>query len=518
MADEESTQIEVNDFKINRLSAALGVKKEDNRRQVEEWYAKLTERHKDELQEQFNGAEIQNLNFYFTDMLGQLQRTGTGFEEIDDRLFDKHFGFDGSSIRGFQEIDESDQLLRLDKDSAFLDLGTEDPAIGVMSSVYHPVPVPHAFDRDPRVIGDSAEDYLTKAAIGASTSYWGPELEFKVFSHVVRDVQPNTSFYALDHEEGFWNIGKSDGKPNLGYQVRPKRGYFPPAHDRLYNFRAAFKKALVRNARIRVENFHHEVGQCQNEVDMRFDSLVKMGDKVQIYKHIARQVAMRYKLTPTFMPKPLFGDNGSGMHVHQSLWKGNGENREPLFFDGSRENRHCLSKMAEHYIAGLFKHAPALMAFTNPTVNSFKRLDPGYEAPVFLVWSARNRSAAARIPVYDYKTPAALRVEWRIPDPLANPYIAFAAMLMAGIDGVQNEMPLGDPCDEDVYKTTRTLNKLPSTLDEALNALEKDNEFLRKGGVFPEKFIQDYVDYKRKEIVRVNQPITPAEMLEYFDY
>ncbi|MBI4596770.1 MAG: type I glutamate--ammonia ligase, partial [Candidatus Omnitrophica bacterium] len=365
--------------------------------------------------------------------------------------------------------------------------------------------------RDPRYIAKKAEAYLTKTGIG-DVSYWGPEPEFFIFDDIRFDSTENSAYYYIDSIEGEWNSGK-DEKPNLGYKPRFKEGYFPvPPHDALQGIRSQIMNK-ARAAGVPVEKHHHEVataGQC--EIDMRYASLTKMADHLMMLKYIIKNVAHANNRVATFMPKPLFGDNGSGMHTHQSITK-SGTN---TFFD--KNGYAKISQMCKWYIGGLIKHAPAILAFAAPTTNSYKRLVPGYEAPVNLAYSARNRSAICRIPVYvDY--PKSKRVEFRAPDPACNPYISFAAMLMAGLDGIQNRIDPGKPVDENIYEmaSDRAPKQVPGSLGESLDALEKDHDFLVKGGVFTKDVIEVWLEYKRLEIDKVRLRPHPYEFYLYFD-
>src|SRR6476620_11016871 len=403
--------------------------------------------------------------------------------ELSEDVFEEGLGFDGSSIRGFQEIQESDMLLKPDPNTAVIDPFTKHKTLNINCFVEDPV-TGESYTRDPRYIAKKAEDYLRGTGI-ADTAYFGPEAEFYIFDSARFDQNQYSGFYFLDSIEGVWNSGRAeelDGSPNLGYKVRYKEGYFPlPPMDQYQDLRSEMMLTLEQVG-IPIEVQHHEVGTAgQAEIDMRFDSLAAMADKLMLYKYVIKNVARRSGKTVTFMPKPLFQDNGSGMHVHQSLWKGG----EPLFFD--EKGYAGLSDIARWYIGGLLAHAPSLLAFTNPTVNSYKRLVPGYEAPVNLVYSQRNRSAAVRIPLYS-KSPKAKRIEFRCPDPSCNPYLAFSAMLMAGIYGVQHRTEPPDPVDKDLYdlppEELALVPQVPSSLEEALRALEADHDYLTKGGVF----------------------------------
>jgi glutamine synthetase len=424
-----------------------------------------------------------------------------------EEAFDEGLGFDGSSIRGWQGISESDMLLMPDAGTAILDPFTEAPTLSLICEIADPV-TRERYVRDPRGIARRAEAYLRDSEI-ADTAYFGPECEFFVLDEVSYDLGPNHAHYAFDSEEGHWN----SGKPGLGHTVREKEGYFPPApHDTLHDLRSRMVLTLERLG-IACEFHHHEVasgGQC--EIDLRYQSLTRMADQVMAYKYVVKNVAHAAGKCVTFMPKPLFGDNGSGMHTHQSLWK----EGTPLMADKS--GYAGLSQLARSYVAGLLEHAPALLAFCAPTTNSYRRLVPGYEAPVNLVYSQRNRSACIRIPMYS-ESAKAKRIEFRCPDAAANPYLAFAAMLMAGIDGIQRGLEPGEPADYDLFEEERgPVAQVPGSLPEALEALEADHEFLTAGGVFSKEVIETWIAYKREnEVDVVNLRPHPAEFSLYFD-
>ena len=449
----------------------------------------------------------------FVDVPGTLQHTSKPIHELEGVLREGA-GFDGSSIRGFQHIEESDMLLIPDPVTAYLDPFAEEPTLSVLCDVRDPFSK-DLYERSPGTIAGNAVKYLEQSGI-ADTAYFGPEAEFFIFDHVSFESGVSGAHYAVDSEEAIWNTGKGSmgSERNLGYKIRHKEGYFPlsPA-DRHQGVRAAMVSEMEK-AGIEIETFHHEVATGgQAEIDMRFDSLLTMADKLMRYKYICRNVAHRHGKTVTFMPKPLCGDNGSGMHVHQSLWK----NGKPLF---SGSEYAGLSKTAMHYMAGLLKHAPALCALCNPTTNSYKRLVPGFEAPVNFIYSARNRSAAIRIPTYS-QNPKTKRIEFRSPDPACNPYLAFSAMLLAGLDGVQRELDPGLATDENLYEMeSAKLAKIPHApedLSAALDALEADHGFLTESGVFSEKFLADYIAVKRSEIADERKRPTPSEFFKYYD-
>ncbi len=456
------------------------------------------------------GARI--LDLRFMDFPGLWQHLSVPIGELTEELFTDGHGFDGSSIRGWQAINASDMLIIPDPDSARIDPFLKDSTLVMICDVVDPV-TRENYSRDPRNIAKKAEAFLKASGI-ADVAYFGPEAEFFVFDDIRFDSTENSCYYFVDSSEGQWNTGRAEG-PNLGYKPRYKEGYFPvPPMDSQQDIRSEMV-LLMEEVGIQVETHHHEVATAgQAEIDMRFDSMVKMADKLQWYKYIIKQVARRHNKTATFMPKPLFNDNGSGMHTHQSLWKGG----QPLFAgDGySGVSQTCL-----HYIGGILKHAPALCAFVAPTTNSYKRLVPGFEAPVNLAYSSRNRSAAVRIPMYS-PSPKAKRIEVRFPDPACNAYLAFAAMLMAGLDGIENRLDPGEPLDKDIYALSPAeLSKVPSvpgSLDGALNALESDHEFLTKGDVFTQDVIETWLEYKRgREIDPVRLRPHPYEFKLYFD-
>jgi glutamine synthetase len=425
--------------------------------------------------------------------------------------FEDGFGIDGSSIRGWAAINESDMLLIPDASTAFLDPFYEVPTLVMLGTVRDPL-TRQSYERDPRWIAQKAEAYLRNTELG-DTAYFGAEAEFFIFDNIRFDQNAHSGFYFIDAEEGRWNSGREEN--NLGYRPRYKEGYFPvPPTDHYQRMRAEMVETMEKCG-IVIECHHHEVataGQC--EIDQRFDTLVKSADNMMLYKYIVRNVAYRSGKTATFMPKPLFGDNGSGMHTHQSIWKGG----KPLF---SGEGYAGLSQMALWYIGGLLKHARALSAIIAPTTNSYKRLVPGYEAPVNLAYSRRNRSAACRIPMYS-ANPKAKRVEFRPPDPSANPYLSFAAMLMAGLDGVLTKTEPGEPLDKDIYdlgpEEMKKVPSMPASLEEALACLKEDHEFLLRGDVFSEDLIETYIDYKGKnESDAVRLRPHPYEFSLYYD-
>jgi glutamine synthetase len=462
-----------------------------------------------------SGAEVVDLRF--CDLPGLMQHFSMPIHQLTDEGFEEGYGFDGSSIRGFQEIQESDMLLMPDPDTAVLDPFREHVTLNMNCFVSDPV-TGESYSRDPRYVAKKAEEYVKSTGL-ADTTYFGPEAEFYMFDSVRFDQNQYSGYYFLDSVEGVWGSGREyeiDGEPNLGYKPRYKEGYFPvPPMDHFQDLRSEMVRVLEAVG-IEIEVQHHEVGTSgQAEIDMRFDTLLTMADKLMLYKYVVKNVALQRGVSVTFMPKPVFQDNGSGMHVHQSLWKGG----EPLFFD--EKGYAGLSDMARWYIGGLLTHAPAILAFSNPTTNSYKRLVPGYEAPVNLVYSQRNRSAAVRIPLYS-KSPKAKRLEFRCPDPSCNPYLAFSAMLMAGIDGIQNRIEPPTPLDKDLYdmppEELAKVPQVPGSLDAVLDALELDHEFMLAGGVFTPDVIETWVEYKRiNEVDVMRQRPHPWEFYMYYD-
>jgi glutamine synthetase len=458
------------------------------------------------------GKDVKMVDVRFIDLPGTWQHFTIPVRRLDEELFKEGLPFDGSSIRGFQEIHESDMLLMPDPESAFIDPVADIPTLVVTCDVYDPITL-QPYERDPRYVAHKAEAYTKQTGI-ADTVFFGPEAEFFIFDNVRYGNSTNESFYHIDSDEGWWNSGRSD-RPNYGGQISPKRGYFPvPPTDTLQNVRSEIVLALEA-AGIPMEVHHHEVATAgQSELGMRFTTLTRMADQLLVYKYIAKNVARKNGKTVTFMPKPLFGDNGSGMHVHSSLWKG----ETNVFYDAS--GYAGLSQAAKYYIGGLLKHAPALLALTSPTTNSFRRLVPGFEAPVNLAYSQRNRSAICRIPVT--KSTKAKRVEFRAPDASSNPYLCFSAVLMAGLDGILNCIDPGEPVDKDLYELpaeeAKLIKQVPGSLGAVLDALEADHEFLLKGDVFTTDFLEAYIGYKRQvELDPVRIRPTPYEFTLYFD-
>lgn len=460
---------------------------------------------------------IQIIDLKFTDLPGLWQHFSIGLPELTEELFEDGIGFDGSSIRGFQEIHESDMLLQPDPTTAFIDPVCEIPTLSLICSVLDPV-LRKPYSRDPRHVAQKAEHFLRNSGI-ARTCYFGPELEFFIFDSIRFEQNAHSGYYFIDSVEGAWNSGADEGAfggGNLGYKPRHKEGYFPvPPHDTLQDIRSEIVLELM-DAGVQVEIHHHEVASAgQNEIDMKYAPLLRMADNVMVYKYIVKNVARRHGKVATFMPKPIFADNASGMHCHQSLWNDAGN----LFYDAA--GWALTSDLCRWYIGGLLAHAHALMAFCAPTTNSYRRLVPGYEAPVNLAMSQRNRSAAVRIPMYS-GSPVAKRIEFRCPDPSANAYLAFAAMLMAGLDGIERRLDPGAPLDKNIYdlpaEEALAIPKVPGSLEEALHALEMDHEFLLRGDVFTRDVIDAWLDYKWKhEVDPVRLRPHPWEFQLYFD-
>jgi len=456
------------------------------------------------------GAKMVDVKFM--DFIGTWQHFTVPVSELTEDIFEDGLGFDGSSIRGWQPIHASDMLVVPDPATAVMDPFNESPTLSLICNIKDPI-TKESYTRDPRAIAQKAEAYLKSTGIG-DAAYIGPEPEFFIFDDIRYGEGPDNSFYALDSTEGIWNTGREEC-PNLGYKPKHKEGYFPvPPTDSFQDLRTEMC-LVMEQVGIEIECHHHEVATAgQAEIDMRFDTLLKMADKLMWYKYIIKNVARRWGKTVTFMPKPVFGDNGTGMHTHQSIWK----DGKPLF---AGDGYGGMSETAMYYIGGILKHARALNAFCNPSTNSYKRLVPGFEAPINLAYSGRNRSAAVRIPMYS-ASPKAKRIEARFPDPSCNGYLAFAALLMAGLDGIQNKIDPGDPLDKDIYGLTpEELKEIPSaagSLAEALDALEADHEFLLKGDVFTQDVIDTWIEYKRtNEVDQVRLRPTPYEFFMYYD-
>lgn len=448
----------------------------------------------------------------FMDLLGTWQHFSVPTSELEESLFEEGLGFDGSSIRGWQAINASDMLVIPDPTTAVMDPFMNVPTLSVLCNIVDPI-TKEKYSRDPRNVAQKAEAYLKSTGIG-DTAFFGPEPEFFIFDDVRYQNDSNQCFYAVDSEEGTWNSGR-DEEPNLGHKPRHKEGYFPVSpSDSLQDIRTEML-LLMEQVGIAMECHHHEVataGQC--EIDMRFAPLVQCADNLMWYKYIVKNVAKRYGKTATFMPKPLFNDNGTGMHVHQSIWK----DGNPLFAGNGYAG---FSEMGLNYIGGILKHASAICAFAAPTTNSYKRLVPGFEAPVNLAYSSRNRSAAIRIPMYS-PSPKAKRMEARFPDPSSNGYLAFAVMLMAGLDGIENKIDPGEPLDKNIYalgpEELANIPTLPTSLEDALGALESDHDFLLKGDVFTQDLIDTWIEYKREnEVDQLRLRPHPYEMHMYYD-
>jgi glutamine synthetase len=459
---------------------------------------------------------IEWVDFRFVDLSGKAHHISLPASEVEEETFENGVAFDGSSIPGFRGIEESDMVMMPDPEAVYIDPFTEHPTLIVMCNIY--TPDGERYERDPRGIAQKAEEYLQKAGIGTS-AFFAPESEFFIFDDVRYESGMNTSSFTVDSVEAAWNTGRKEEGGNLGFKVGVKGGYVPVQPiDTQQDIRSEICRLLMESG-LRIERHHHEVATAgQGEINFRFDTLTKTADNLMKYKYIIHNTARQYGKVATFMPKPLFGDNGSGMHVHQSIFDGD----TPLFYEkGGYAN---LSETALHYIGGILYHAPALIAITNPSTNSFKRLVPGYEAPVNLVFSKGNRSAAVRIPVAAV-TPKGCRIEFRTPDSTANPYLAFAAMLLAGLDGIKKKIDpraLGyGPIDKNIYELSDAekgeIRSVPASLDEALDALQADSDFLTEGGVFTQDFINNYIAFKRTEAKAVSIRVHPHEYSLYFD-
>jgi glutamine synthetase len=448
----------------------------------------------------------------FVDFLGTWQHITYPIDRLESGM-DEGFGFDGSSIRGWAVINNSDMLMLPDPASAMMDPFLKVPTLSMICDVVDPI-TREAYGRDPRSIARKAEAYLRSTGI-ADTAYFGPEAEFFIFDDIRFDSSINRSFYEVDSAEGRWNSGRNEDGGNLGYKPGYKGGYFPCAPVDTFTDLRTEMVMVMQACGIEVETHHHEVATAgQAEIDFKYNTLVKTADQTMWFKYICKNVAKRHGKTVTFMPKPLYGDNGSGMHTHQSLWK----NEKPLF---AGDGYAGMSELALYYIGGILKHASAICAFANPTTNSYRRLVPGYEAPVNLAYSARNRSAAVRIPMYS-PSPKAKRIEFRSPDPSCNPYLAFSAMLMAGLDGIENRIHPGEALDKDIYSLSpeelKEVPHVPKSLDLALDALRRDHAFLLKGDVFTPDLLDAWIDYKTEfEIDPVRLRPVPLEFGLYYD-
>ena len=467
----------------------------------------------DEVLRYISDEGVQFVDIRFCDLPGTMQHFTVPVEAFDGRVFEDGLMFDGSSIRGFQQSHESDMLLLPDPSTAYMDPFRQHPTL-VMNFFIHDPLTGEAYTRDPRNIARKAEDYLRGSGI-ADTTYFGPEAEFYIFDDIRYDQTPHSAYHYIDSVEAAWNTGREEPGGNKGYKPRYKGGYFPvPPTDHFTDLRSEMVRQLL-DIGIDVEMQHHEVGTAgQAEIDFRFGTLLKTADNLMNFKYVIKNVARQNGRTVTFMPKPIFQDNGSGMHCHQSIWKD-----EKNLFAGDKYAG--LSDLALNYIGGILKHAPAICAITNPGTNSYKRLVPGFEAPVNLAYSSRNRSASVRIPIGG-SSPKSKRLEFRCPDPTANPYLAFAVMMMAGLDGIQNKLDPGKPLDKDIYalapEELKDVPKAPGSLDESLKALERDHAFLLKGDVFTSDVIQTWIDYKREnEVDALRLRPHPYEFALYFD-
>jgi glutamine synthetase len=468
----------------------------------------------DEVLSYIRDESVEFVDVRFCDLPGTMQHFTFPVENFGESVFSEGLMFDGSSIRGFQEIHESDMLLLPDPTTAYVDPFRQHKTLNLTFFVHDPL-TGEPYTRDPRNIAKKAQEYLKGTGI-ADTAYFGPEAEFYILDDVRFETRQNAGYYYLDSVEGAWNTGRSETPGNLGAKPPYKGGYFPvPPMDHYADLRSEMVRQLI-GVGIETEMQHHEVGTAgQAEIDIRFDKLLRMADKLLLYKYVVKSVARAAGKTVTFMPKPIFGDNGSGMHCHQSLWK----DGSPLFYD--EVGYAGLSDMARFYIGGLLKHAPSLLAFTNPTANSYHRLVPGFEAPVNLVYSQRNRSACVRIPITG-SNPKAKRLEFRVPDPSANPYLAFSAMLMAGLDGIKNKIEPVEPVDKDLYELppeeARNIPQVPGSLEAVLSALEADHDYLIEGGVFTADLIETWITYKRdNELDPLRLRPHPHEFELYFD-
>ncbi len=455
---------------------------------------------------------VKMIDLRFMDFPGLWQHFSVPVGRLEPEAFDTGYGFDGSSIRGWRQINESDMLVRPDAKTAVIDPFSKVPTLILFCDIIEPTTM-LPYSKCPRTLARKAEEYMTSLGF-ADTAFYGPEAEFFIFDDIRYSQNHHEGYFHIDSDEGHWNSGREEN-PNLGYKPRYKEGYFPvPPQDSLQDIRSEMA-IILENMGITVEAHHHEVATGgQGEIDMRFDTMLRMADNLQLFKYVVKNVAFNHNKTATFMPKPIFEDNGSGMHTHISLWKGD----TPLF---AGDRYAGLSEMALHFIGGILKHAAALCAFTNPTTNSYKRLIPGFEAPTRLAYSQRNRSASIRIPMYN-PSPKSKRVEFRVPDSSCNPYIAFSALLMAGLDGIQNKINPGDPLDKNMYdlepEELADVAETPPTLSHALDALEADQDFLYKGNVFTEDVVDTWIWYKReKEIDALRSRPHPWEFELYYD-
>lgn len=456
--------------------------------------------------------EVEFVDLRFLDFIGSWQHFTIPVGEVDKNFFENGLGFDGSSIRGWKAINASDMLLIPDPATCKIDPFMEATTLVIICNIEDPI-TREPYTRDPRNIAIKALSFMQGTRV-ADTAYFGPELEFFILDDVRYGQDSRSGYYFIDSEEGIWNSGEDEG-PNLAHKIRHKEGYFPaPPTDSMHDIRSEMVSVLT-SLGIPIEAHHHEVATAgQAEIDMRFSPMLEMGDHMKWYKYVIKNVAREHGKTATFMPKPVFDDNGSGMHVHQSLWKGG----KPLF---AGKGYAGMSELAMHYVGGILKHARAICAFSNPITNSYRRLVPGFEAPVNLAYSARNRSAAVRIPMYS-PNPKAKRIETRFPDPSCNGYLTFSAMLMAGLDGIENKINPGDPLDKDIYalgpEELKNVPSVPGSLEEAVKSLEDDHEFLLKGDVFTEDVIGTWIDYKTEnEINPIRLRPVPYEFMLYYD-
>ncbi|GAA1482826.1 type I glutamate--ammonia ligase [Gordonia sinesedis] len=472
---------------------------------------------KEELLEGIKSEGVEYVDIRFCDLPGVMQHFSIPASAFDESVFDEGLAFDGSSVRGFQSIDESDMMLLPDPATARIDPFRAAKTMNVSFFVHDPF-TREAYSRDPRNVARKAQDYLASTGV-ADTAFFGAEAEFYIFDSVAFGSEMNGTFYEVESEAGWWNAGSPadpDGSPNLGYKVRPKGGYFPVApYDHYVDLRDEMTTNLT-NSGFEIERGHHEVGTGgQAEINYKFNTLLHAADDLMLFKYIIKNTAWGNGKTVTFMPKPLFGDNGSGMHCHQSLWK----DGKPLFHDEA--GYAGLSDLARYYIGGILHHAPSLLAFTNPTINSYKRLVPGYEAPINLVYSQRNRSACVRIPITG-NNPKAKRIEFRCPDSSGNPYLAFSAMMMAGLDGIKNKIEPHEPVDKDLYELppeeAKGIPQAPTSLTAVIDKLEEDHDYLTAGGVFTDDLIETWIALKREnEIEPVQIRPHPYEFALYYD-
>ncbi len=457
------------------------------------------------------------VDFRFTDVPGLQHHFSAPIHDLTEDVFEEGLGFDGSSVRGFQTIDSSDMLLIPDPSTAYMDPFAEHPTICLICTVRDPV-TGEDYAKDPRIVARRAVEYMKESKV-ADQAFFGPELEFFILDGVTYSNEPDSASFEVFSREGIWGSHLTHSEmfdtPSSGHKIPYKRGYFPLSPMDTFQDMRSEMVSVLESVGVDIEVHHHEVGTAgQAEIDMRFDELLPMADKVQLYKYVTKNVAAKRGHSVTFMPKPIFGDNGSGMHTHQSLWS----QSQPLFY--SDDGPAQLSQIALHYIGGLLAHAPAVLAFAAPTTNSYKRLLPGYEAPINLAYSQRNRSAAVRIPMYAPTNPKAKRLEFRCPDPTANPYLAFAAMLLAGLDGIAKGTDPTGPIDENIYdmkpEDAAKIQSVPSSLTQALDALEADNDFLKVGGVFTDGLLESYIEGKREEVDAVETRPTPMEFELYY--